>query len=254
MGQRSIGAYDLRERVARYDADMEVMHPNRRKMVQVALGVLPFPRTSPLLALDLGVGTGYFSAQFLQQFPSSRVVAVDGAETMVEFARVRLRSLAARVVYRVGDFRNLASLVSDVHAVDVVFSSYALHHLGRVEKEAVVRQAVGLLRPGGWFLNADVIIADSAEIERRIQEIRVAGIVERAAGADERFRDAASTRRFLDELEAREGDQPLTLRDDLAILRRAGLCSPSVFWLEYREMVYGGIARWFTEAGSDRAG
>jgi len=240
VGERSIGAYDLAERVARYDADMEVMHPNRSTMVQVALEVLPFPRTAALLALDLGVGTGYFSARFLDQFPRSRVVAVDGAQAMVELARVRLRSSAGRVDCRVGDFRNLADLVSDVHGVDIVFSSYALHHLDRVEKETVVRQAVGLLRPGGWFLNADVIVADSAEVERRIQEIRVAGIVERAAGADERFRDTASTRRFLDELEAREGDQPLTVCDDLAILRRAGLHDPSVLWFEYREMVSGG--------------
>jgi tRNA (cmo5U34)-methyltransferase len=239
VGERSISAYDLRERVASYDADMDVMHPNRSKMVRVALEVLPFPRTSPLLALDLGIGTGYFSGEFLNHFPSSRVLAVDGAKAMVDVARARLGPLASRVDFRVGDFRNLTTLVADVHGLGVVFSSYALHHLDRLAKEAVIRQAVSLLRSGGWFLNADLIIADSPAMETRIQEIRVAGIVARAGGADERFRDAAATRQFLDELEAREGDQPLTLLDDLAILRSVGLRNPSVFWLEYREVVYG---------------
>jgi hypothetical protein len=39
---RSIKAYDIPERVASYDAEMELMHPNRSKMVAVALEVLPF--------------------------------------------------------------------------------------------------------------------------------------------------------------------------------------------------------------------
>ena len=56
---------------------------------------------------------------------------------------------------------------------------------------------VELLLPGGWFINADLIVADSPELESRLQELRVAGIVERAGGSDNRFADSASTRQFL---------------------------------------------------------
>ncbi len=66
------------------------------------------------------------------------------------------------------------------------------------------------------------------------------GIVERAQGVDPRFGDHEATRRFLDELEANEGDQPLALKDDLQVLRDAGLRDVAVFWLEYREVVIGG--------------
>jgi tRNA (cmo5U34)-methyltransferase len=236
----SIDAYDGPQRVARYDAEMEVMHPNRSRMVRISLDMLPFERAAPLVGLDLGVGTGYFTAQFLNHLPHSRVVAVDGAKAMVDLARERLGQLASRSDFRIGDFRNLGQLVRDIPRVDVVFSSYALHHLDRTEKQAVLRQAFDLLRPGGWFVNADVVVADSAAVESRFQEIRVAGIVERAGGRDERFRSAASTRQFLDELEVNEGDQPLTLLEDLATVRSAGLANPSVFWLEHREVVYGG--------------
>jgi hypothetical protein len=89
-------------------------------------------------------------------------------------------------------------------------------------------------------VNADVIVAESTAAESRIQELRVAGIVERAGGRDERFQNAATTRQFLDDLEANEGDRPLTLLEDLATVRSAGLANASVFWLEYREAVYGG--------------
>jgi len=136
--------------------------------------------------------------------------------------------------------RDLGEHFAHVESFDVVYSSYALHHLTRDEKMSVVRAAVSLLRPGGWFVNADIIAADTPAVEKRIQEIRVNGIVERARGADPRFADYEATRRFLDELEANEGDQPLTLKDDLQVLREAGLGDVAVFWLEYREAVTGG--------------
>lgn len=104
----------------------------------------------------------------------------------------------------------------------------------------VLRRVVELLVPGGWFINADLIVADSPELENRLQELRVAGIVERAKGSDDRFRDLASTRKFLADLEKNERDQPLTLAGDLDLLRNAGLRNVSAFWLEYRELVSGG--------------
>ena len=240
MSPRSISAYNLPERVAAYDADMELMHPKRSKMVQIALEVLPFEPNERLEGLDLGVGTGYFTGRFLEAFPQSKVHALDGAQAMVDLAKARLGARGKKVDFRVGDFRDLGHLFVGVCTLDVVYSSYALHHLTRDEKTSVVREAVSLLRPGGRFVNADVIAADTPDVENRIQEIRVEGIVERARGVDPRFIDYESTRRFLDELEANEGDQPLTLKDDLGVLRDAGLHNVAVFWLEHREAVFGG--------------
>jgi hypothetical protein len=94
--------------------------------------------------------------------------------------------------------------------------------------------------PGGWFVNADLIVADSPELESRLQQIRIAGIVERAGGSDSRFANSALTRQFLADLELKEADQPLSLAEDLALLRNSGLKNVSAFWLEYRELVSGG--------------
>ncbi len=243
MSQRSIDAYNLRKRVAAYDADMEIWHPKRSKMVEIALEVLPFESDAELIGLDLGIGTGYFTERFVKAFPQAKVHAVDGAKTMIDFAKTRLGGRGRRVSYHVGNFRDLGQLIAGIGALDVVFSSYALHHLTRDEKVSVVRAAVSLLRPGGWFMNADIVVADTPEVEERIQEIRVDGIVERARGIDPRFGDREATRRFIDELEAREGDQPLTLTDDLQVLRDAGLHDVAVYWLEYREAVTGGRKR-----------
>jgi len=240
---RGIDAYDLPQRVAAYDADMALMHPNRAVMVEAALALLPLPDDASPVAVDLGVGTGYFTQRFLERCPGGSVVAIDGATAMVDLARARLGRAAGHVEFLVADFRDLGRLGLKGSAADVVFSSYALHHLEREDKLSVVRACLGLLRPGGWFLNADLIVAPSAEIEARIQQLRVDGIVARAAAAgddgsvDERFCDPASARAFLDRMEVEEGDRPLTLVDDLEILRRAGLHDVAVLWVEYREAV-----------------
>src|SRR5262249_29368531 len=123
---------------------------------------------------------------------------------------------------------------------EVVFSSYALHHLNHSEKVAVIRQALCFLKPEGWLINADIVRSESKVIEERIQQVRVDGIVRRGQGPDPRFRDVGSVRQFLDQLEATDGDQPLTLGEDLQVLREAGLTHVSVFWSEYREVVVGG--------------
>jgi len=237
---KSIAAYDVSQRVKTYDADMELMHPNRSKMVQIALEVLPFPRTAALRAIDLGIGTGYFTECFLNKFPNSRVLGIDGAPAMIELAKARLKSSESRVEFVISDFRKLQDLAPDAGTADIVFSAYALHHLSRFDKEMVLTQVVELLASGGWFVNADLIVADSPELERRLQQIRIAGIVQRAGGADSRFADLALTRQFLVDLELKEADQPLTFAEDLALLRSSGLKNVSAFWLEYRELVSGG--------------
>jgi tRNA (cmo5U34)-methyltransferase len=240
MSERSIAAYDVSQRVKTYDADMELMHPNRSKMVQIALEVLPFTRTTALRAIDLGIGTGYFTECFLNKFPNSRVLGIDGAPAMIELAKARLKPSESRVEFAIGDFRKLQQLASDAGAVNVIFSAYALHHLSRLDKAAVLGQVVEFLAPGGWFVNADLIVADSPELESRLQQIRIDGIVERAGGGDGRFSDSVLTRQFLADLELKEADQPLTLTEDLGLLRSSGLKDVSAFWLEYRELVSGG--------------
>jgi tRNA (cmo5U34)-methyltransferase len=240
MSKETIQAYDLPARVLSYDADMALMHPNRSRMVEIALEVVPFDAEAALTVLDLGAGTGFFTQAVLRRFPNCRVIAVDGAPSMVELAKTRLGAEASRVDFRVGDFRELSRLIPNEHG-EFVFSSYALHHLTPGEKTGVVRDVLSFLKPGGWFLNADVVTAGHEQTEARIQDIRIQGVVQRASGRDERFPDTVSVRAFLDDLEARDHDKPLPVIEELRILKQGGLMSATVFWLEYREAVTGGV-------------
>jgi ubiquinone/menaquinone biosynthesis C-methylase UbiE len=240
MHTDSVEAYDLPERVRRYDADMDIMHPLRWKMIEVALELLPFHQSRSLRALDLGVGTGVFSKQFLEKYAISKVVAIDGAASMLELAKLRLGELSQRVEWVQSDFRTISTRVIRPDTFDVVISSYALHHLNAQEKFAVLKLVVRAIKPGGWFLNADLVIAEAPDVERRIQEIRVKAVTDRAPAQDKRFYSADATRQFLDDLEATEQDQPQTLNQDMRILHKSGITNAEVFWKEYREAVIGG--------------
>jgi ubiquinone/menaquinone biosynthesis C-methylase UbiE len=235
----SVQAYDHAGRVSAYDADMEIMHPLRARMAQVVLELLPWPADEPMACVDLGVGTGYLTARLLERFPQARVVAVDGAAAMVDLCRTRLGASAARVEFVISDFERIPSDAIAPGSMDAVVSAFALHHLGRAAKRDLMALALSWLKPGGWFLNADLVVARDAAVEERLQSLRAAGIVDRARG-DARFPDAATTRAFLSALEVAEHDQPLPLENDLAAAREAGFTSPEVFWKEYRETVWGG--------------
>ena len=240
MSSDSIDAYDPPERVRRYDADMDVMHPLRHKMIEIALDILPFPREVALKVLDLGVGTGAFTLRFVERYSNSAVLAIDGSSSMLELAKARLHEYAHRVEYLVSDFRAIPATVLEPDAFDVVISSYALHHLSTDEKLSVLRAVVPAIKPGGWLLNADIVGADSPDIDQRIQELRVEGVTQRAPVDDKRFCSPAATKKYLEEMEELEQDQPQTLADDIRVLRESGIENADVLWKELREAVIGG--------------
>lgn len=238
---RAIVAYDSDDRSARYERDMDVMHPNRHKMAEVVIDVLPFARDDALTVLDLGTGTGFLAERLLRAFPRATVIGVDGAEAMLSAARTRLAPWSHRVVLHRADFRNLLRGLPERIQARVVTSSYALHHLDRAEKRRLVATCVDLLEPGGWLINADIIVGNTERLERRYQDLRVAGILRRAGGSFNGRTTTAAVRDALDELERNEGDRPLTLHEDLTILTDAGLTHVGAFWLEFREAVTGGV-------------
>ncbi|MEN6601412.1 MAG: class I SAM-dependent methyltransferase, partial [Bryobacteraceae bacterium] len=222
MDSSSIQAYSASARVGAYDADMDLMHPNRHKMADVIVAVLAASERQPEVVVDLGTGTGFLLERILRRFPSCRAIAMDGSGEMIAMAQSRLGSLAGRVEFRIGDFRELGALAAVVNCADAVLSGYALHHLNLQEKARTLGQCRTLLKPGGWFLNADLVIADDDFLESLVQRMRVEGIVDRAQGGDPRFGDREETRRFLDELERKECDQPQRLAEDLRIMQACG--------------------------------
>ena len=122
------------------------------------------PRAADACA-DLGAGTG-FVALALAPLAGS-VLAVDVSPAMAESLAARAaRAGLENVQVEVADLRTLRLPAA---SVDLVVSSYALHHLRDDDKRALVAEAARWLRPGGRIVVADMMFGRGAT--RRDREI-----------------------------------------------------------------------------------
>ncbi len=162
---------------AGYDARRRQLIPCFDDFYAAAVEWLPFPAGAAPRILDLGAGTGLLSAMLLERWPRARLELVDLSPEMASQARRRFAASGARVVIREADY--LAGPYGG--PFDAVVSGLSIHHLPHAGKRAVFRRAFAALRPGGWFVDADNVLAPTPALAaddraRWIARVRESGI------------------------------------------------------------------------------
>ena len=153
-------------------------------------------------AADLGCGDGRLAALVLDACPQVKeIVAVDASPPMLAKARERFRA-DGRVRVVEGDLRDDIRALGDF---DLVVSGFAIHHLDDSRKRALFGEVVGRLRPGGVFVNLEVVQSATPELHA---EFRAA--IGRAADDPE--------------------DQLVDVETQLAWMRTAGLDQVDCLW------------------------
>jgi tRNA (cmo5U34)-methyltransferase len=102
--------------------------------------------------LELGVGTGMTAKAVLDRHPRAHLVGIDESEAMLAAADLE------------GDLR--VSRLEDplpVGPFDLVVSCLAVHHLTSDEKRDLFRRVAEVLRPGGRFVLADVVVPENPD-------------------------------------------------------------------------------------------
>jgi trans-aconitate 2-methyltransferase len=94
--------------------------------------------------LDAGCGSGRVTEQLLERLPRGRVIAADGAPSMLAEARRRLARFGDRVTFVECD---LGSPLPVEGQVDAVLSTAALHWVP--DHDALFRNLAAVLAPGG---------------------------------------------------------------------------------------------------------
>jgi putative AdoMet-dependent methyltransferase len=112
---------------------------------------------------DLGAGTGNLAARL---GPVGRLVCVDASTKMLDLARAKLPSATE---YVVADLLEYAG--DGERDLDVVVSTYAIHHLTGDEKSVLFRALAGRLRSGGRFVAGDLMLASPEAAEDLRAEI-----------------------------------------------------------------------------------
>ena len=102
--------------------------------------------------LDIGCGTGGPAIVLAREMGAARIVAVDVEAHLLERAAIHAKT--AGVDDRI-EFRPVAPgpLPFDAETFDAVFSKDALIHI--FDKQAIYREVLRVLRPGGVFLASD---------------------------------------------------------------------------------------------------
>ena len=101
--------------------------------------------------LELGIGTGETARRVLAEHPAARLVAVDSSEAML-----------AEVPGTLGVELRVADLADQLPSgpFDLVVSALAVHHLEAPGKADLFRRVAAVLRPGGVFVLADVVVPE----------------------------------------------------------------------------------------------
>jgi 2-polyprenyl-3-methyl-5-hydroxy-6-metoxy-1,4-benzoquinol methylase len=183
-------------------------------LTKVTAAVLDAARVTPgTVAVDLGCGTGQISLPLARQ--GAQVLAVDVSSAMVSRLQAQARS---------EDLPNLEALAVPIEGlmlpargVDLVVSSYALHHLRDPDKARLVAAAAGWLRPGGRLVIADMMFGRGASSEdRAIIRAKLAALARKGPGGW--WRIVKNAARYA----LRIQERPVSMKAWTAMLAEAG--------------------------------
>lgn len=116
----------------------------------------------PFTILDLGCGDAATLAPLLEGLAVRRYRGVDLSEAALTLAGENLKSLSCPVELDRKDI--LAALADDV-PYDVIYSSFALHHLPTAQKAEFFHLAAQRLEKGGLLVLVDVVREEDETLE-----------------------------------------------------------------------------------------
>jgi SAM-dependent methyltransferase len=219
-----------------------VFTPARREIQDTLLDLIPTAGNETFQVVELGVGDGWLSEAILERFPSSRVLGLDGSETMLRQTTERLRRFAGRFELRTFRLEDQDWRTGFAGDACCFVSSLVVHHLDGAGKRTLYRDLFGQLAAGGALLLADVV-APAGEWERRLFAQHFDAIVRQQSldmtGSLDAYEQFVATNWNLFE-HPDPMDMPSTVAEHMTWLTEAGFSNVSVFRLLAGHAVYGG--------------
>ncbi len=119
-------------------AQIEAIWPQEKRL----LDLYRLPPAARIL--DVGAGTGEFSARVAEEYPRSRVTGVELLASSVEHARRRHAHLAPRLTFETGDAFDLAQ---PDDTFDLVANRHVIQSVPHVDR--ILAELVRVTKPGG---------------------------------------------------------------------------------------------------------
>ncbi len=200
--------------------------PYYKEMLDALVSVLPFSNKDRIKVADLGAGSGTIGYLIGSRFPNSSIRFVDLSPAMLETAKTKMKGFD-NVEFEQADL----SRYDFKEKYDAIVSSLALHHLDpKDSKKGFYKKVFDALKPGGMFVNADIILAS----DDKTQEVYLSKWKEFLLKHLSEKEVEENHQRYLRE------DRPNVLMTELQWLKDIGFKSVDIHWKYFNFAVYGG--------------
>jgi len=224
---------------ALFIAEGDVFVPERLLQIRTICDAIPVP-AGEYKILELCCGEGLLSLALLERFPELQMHAFDGSELMLESTRKSCAAYSDRLTTHRFDIHEDIWRKTKWQA-DAIVSSLAIHHLDGSEKQRLYRDLIGMLKPGGVIVIADLMAPTRAEGQflaaQMWDEIAEATAISKAdPDAFERFQN--ENWNFYADPSPDPIDKPSGLHDQLNWLVAAGFADTDVHWLKAAHAIF----------------
>ncbi len=113
----------------------------------------------PLSLVDLGCGDASLSQALFKNNQISRYIACDLSQPALQIAKANLAPWSSQLELNCLDMLEQLGQIPD-RSLDLVFSSYAIHHLTDQSKLALFKECFRVLKQSGSFMLIDVMRND----------------------------------------------------------------------------------------------
>src|SRR5262249_25540455 len=150
----------------------QVADPARAERFQLMCDLFPFPTDATVTILDVGAGYGPVSKFILDQFPHATCIAQDGSTPMLQSAQQRMARYGPCFTTFLSVFVDTNLLPHHFVPFDAAVSASCLHNLRDFPRiSAIYRDIRAHLKPGGVFLNFDLLNAPTAALQQHYDRV-----------------------------------------------------------------------------------
>jgi SAM-dependent methyltransferase len=217
----------------------QAQDPARAERFQLMCALFPFPQEAEVTVLDVGSGYGPVSKFILDRYPHATCIAQDGSEPMLMRARTLMAGYAERFKIHASDLFDPNWLPKLLGPFDAAVSSSCLHNLRDFKRISEIYGDIRAhLKPGGVFLNLDLLNAPTSALQQRYSGVAAArrqheGAIHEGVGAMMRQGERSPA-------SGAAGPFPANLDQHLQALKSAGFKEVDCFWKDLQRALIGG--------------
>lgn len=187
--------------------------------------------------LDIGCGDGVLTEELFRIDSSIAATLIDGNDGMLQRAKERLKAFHD-VSFQKASFQEILAGGIELGSYDLCVSSMAIHHLEMNQKAALFKKILSHLNSEGHFINIDVVLPPSKELESwyfAIWRDWLGHMMDRYKVTDETPNDLI--KRYKDPSSM---NKPDTLSNQLQALEEAGFLNVDCYFKNGIFAVFGG--------------